>query len=420
MVLSRLPRTKTTLEQAIDLRLAVRTCLSPLGEFTRALELGREAEPLVKGLNDPRREALVHCSISVSSSHMGRSAEAIEHGERALAIAEALQEPTLRIAARHCLGISHMFLGAYRTALSFFQRDVGLEPEQITARLLEPWGAEVFQEAFSRVRYSPFSANTAYSFAELGEFDQAMLHAERAVKFAQTLDILYLRAIADAQLGAVYLWKGDLQNALRLAQRWLQTYAAADLLVPQLAMAARLGEVFNVLGHIDDAVALFDRAWRFAELKSVFAFGPQVLALLGDAYGRAGRIDEAVTTAQRALDLARRLGHRGNEARTLYLLGNIHGYGPSPNPNQVHDGYRQALTLADELGMRPLQAQCHLAIGGLAQMPGTQSEAREQLTRPPKCFARSACGRVWRRPNPLSGRSRPCGMGPCVARVVVQ
>jgi tetratricopeptide (TPR) repeat protein len=118
----------------------------------------------------------------------------------------------------------------------------------------------------------------------------------------------------------------------------------------------------------------------------MFAHGMQVLALLGDAYGRAGRFDEAVTTGQRARDLARRLGHRGNEARTLYLLGNIHGYGPSPNPNQARDSYQQALTLAHELGMRPLQSRCHLAIGELAKMPGTQSEAREQLTKAAEMF----------------------------------
>jgi len=379
-VLSHLPRTKATLEQAVDLRLAVRTCLSPLGEFARALELGREAEPLAKALDDPRCEALVHCSVSVSSSHMGRSAEAIEHGERALAIAESLQEPTLCIAARHSLGISHMFLGAYRTAIGFFQRDVGLDPEQITARLLEPWGAEVFREAFARVSYSHSLANTAYSFAELGEFDQAMLHAERAVKFAQTLDILYLRTIADAVLGYVYLRKGELPKALYLAQRWLQTYAAADLLVPQLVMAARLGEVFNVSGHIDDAVVLLDRAWRFAESKSVFAFGPQVLALLGDAYARAGRIDEAVTTAQRALDLARQLRQRGDEARTLHVLGNIHSHVAPASANQARDSYQQALILAHELGMRPLEAQCHFALGELAKKAGKQRDAQEQFS----------------------------------------
>lgn len=379
-VLSHLPRTNATLEQAVDLRLAVRTCLSPLGEFARALELGCEAEPLAKALDDPRREALVHCSISISSSHMGRSAEAIEHGERAMAIAEALQEPTLRIAARHSLGLPHYFLGAYRTAIGFFQRDVGLEPEQISARLLEPWGAEVFQEAFSRVSYSHSQTCAAFCFAELGEFDQAMLHAERAVKFAQTLDILYLRAIADAHLGSVYLRRGEIRTALHLAQRWLQNYAGADLLVPQLVMAAHLGEVFLLSGHLDDAIALLDRAWQFAESKSVFAFGPQVLALLGDAYRSVGRIDEAATTVQRALDLARQLGQRCDEARTFHALGNIHGHVASANAKQARDSYQQALVLAQELGMRPLEAQCHFALGELAQKAGEQNGAQEQFS----------------------------------------
>ena len=48
-------------------------------------------------------------------------------------------------------------LGAYRTAIDFYQRDVGLEPEQIAERLLEPWGAGVFQEAFTRLSYCHLS-----------------------------------------------------------------------------------------------------------------------------------------------------------------------------------------------------------------------------------------------------------------------
>jgi len=375
--LSRLPRTKATLEQAVDLRLAVRTCLSPLGEFVRALELGREAVALVKALDDPRREALVHCSVSVSSSHMGCSVEAIEHGERALAIAESLQEPTLRIAARHSVGLPHWFRGAFHTAIGFFQREVGLLPEQITARLLEPWGTDVFQEAFSRVSYSHSLTVAAYCFAELGKFDQAMLYAQRAVMFAETLDILYLRAIADAHLGAVYLRKGELQQALHLAQRWLKTHSGADLVVPQLVMAARLGEVLNLTGRIDEAITLFERAWRFAESKSVFAFAPQVLALLADAQGRLGRLDEALMTAARALDLARQLGQRGDEARALQLLGNIHGY--RAGAHQARESYLESLRLAYELEMSPLEAQCHLALGELACKSGDNQEAQQQL-----------------------------------------
>lgn len=89
---------------------------------------------------------LVHCSVSVALSGMGRSAEGIEHGERALAIANALQEPMLRIAARFALGLAHWHRGDYYTytAIDFHQRDVGLKSEQVTARLLEPWGGGGF------------------------------------------------------------------------------------------------------------------------------------------------------------------------------------------------------------------------------------------------------------------------------------
>ncbi len=377
-MLSHLPQTKQILEQAVDLRLAVRTCLSPLGEFARALELGREAVPLAKALDDPRREALVHGGVSISSSHMGRHADATEHSERAVAIAESLREPTLRIAVRHAFALPPMFRGAFRSAVECFQRDVGIDPERIPERLVKPWGVGVFQEAFTRVSYCLSLNNAALCLAELGEFDQALLHAEQAVKFAQTLDNLYLRAIADAHLGSVHLRKGDLQQALRMAQRWLQTYAAADLPVPQLAMAWRLGEVFNVSGHIDDAVGLFERAWQFAESKNVSAFAPRVLAHLGDAYGRAGRSDEAAATGQGALRLARQLGQRGDEAWALYLLGNVHGYGA--DADQARGRYQQALVLAHELTMRPLQAQCHFALGELAKKAGERRGAQEQFS----------------------------------------
>jgi tetratricopeptide (TPR) repeat protein len=216
-------------------------------------------------------------------------------------------------------------------------------------------------------------------FSWLGAFDQALLHAERATKFARTLDSLYMRAVADIWLGVVHLNKGDSQQALQVAQHWLQAYAAADLPTAQLIMAAYLGEVFNVSGQLEDALALFERTWQFAESKSLLAFGQPVLALLGDAYGRAGRIDEAETTAQRALDLARQIGQRGGEARTLYLLGSIYGYGASPKASQARDSYQQALALAHELGMRPLEARCHFALGELAKTAGQKRGAQERI-----------------------------------------
>jgi Flp pilus assembly protein TadD len=50
----------------------------------------------------------------------------------------------------------------------------------------------------------------------------------------------------------------------------------------------------------------------------------------------------------------------------------------SPENELAADHYRQAL--ADELGMRPLQAHCHLGLGTLYHKIGRQEEAKAALS----------------------------------------
>ena len=70
-VLAHLPETRHTREQAIDLRLALRTALWPSGDFGRILALLREAEALAEALDDPRRLAQVSLFLSVHCRYMG-------------------------------------------------------------------------------------------------------------------------------------------------------------------------------------------------------------------------------------------------------------------------------------------------------------------------------------------------------------
>ncbi|MBD0328142.1 MAG: hypothetical protein ICV68_17090 [Pyrinomonadaceae bacterium] len=42
--------------------------------------------------------------------------------------------------------------------------------------------------------------------------------------------------------------------------------------------------------------------------------------------------------------------------------------------------YREALTLAEALGMRPLAAHCHLGLGSLSLRIGRRQEARAELS----------------------------------------
>ena len=51
----------------------------------------------------------------------------------------------------------------------------------------------------------------------------------------------------------------------------------------------------------------------------------------------------------------------------------------TPQADGAETRYDEALALAEELGMRPLQAHCHLSLGKLYRRTGRTDEARAEL-----------------------------------------
>jgi tetratricopeptide (TPR) repeat protein len=100
---------------------------------------------------------------------------------------------------------------------------------------------------------------------------------------------------------------------------------------------------------------------------------------LSEAYLLAGQEADARTAAQRALGLARQHKERGYEADTLRLLGEIAAREDSLDIGKAENHYRQALALAEELGMRPLVAHCHVGLGKLYRRTGDLRMAKEHL-----------------------------------------
>ena len=101
---------------------------------------------------------------------------------------------------------------------------------------------------------------------------------------------------------------------------------------------------------------------------------------LSAVYLLAGRFDEAWQHACQALDLARQQKERGNEALGAAQLGAVHAQADPPDVEQAEAHYQQALALAEELGMRPLQAHCHLGLGTLYAKIGRPEQARAELS----------------------------------------
>jgi hypothetical protein len=71
---------------------------------------------------------------------------------------------------------------------------------------------------------------------------------------------------------------------------------------------------------------------------------------------QAGRLKEAHALAEHTLGLTRAYRERGRQAYALHLLGDIAARREPPEIALAETFYQQALTLAEALGMRPLQA----------------------------------------------------------------
>ena len=84
--------------------------------------------------------------------------------------------------------------------------------------------------------------------------------------------------------------------------------------------------------------------------------------------------------AECALALARAHQERGHQAYALRLLGDMAARRESPESALAESHYRQALALADELGMRPLVVHCHIGLGMLYRKIDRREQARAELS----------------------------------------
>jgi tetratricopeptide (TPR) repeat protein len=133
-------------------------------------------------------------------------------------------------------------------------------------------------------------------------------------------------------------------------------------------------------GRLDAALPLLEQAAAEGQAIKLVYGHPESLIYAGEAHLAAGGLDEARRYAAQALELATRQGARGDEARALFLLGEIAGRGGPSEGEKALENYVAALVLAKELGMAPLQARCHLGLGGVYRRVGRDEEARGELT----------------------------------------
>jgi tetratricopeptide (TPR) repeat protein len=141
-----------------------------------------------------------------------------------------------------------------------------------------------------------------------------------------------------------------------------------------------LGRAYSLTGRHSQGLPFLEQGEKESESVMALHFLSLHVAWLGEEHLLSGRPDEAAVHAARAINLARERKERGAEAWALRLLGEIHSHPDALDPEKAEENYRQALALAEELGMRPLIAHCRKGLGALYGRTGQEEKARTELT----------------------------------------
>jgi tetratricopeptide (TPR) repeat protein len=365
--LRRLSETRETTELTIDIRLDLRNALNPLGDRARMGEHLHEAEVLARTLGDQHRLARIATFMANQCVFTGEYDEAIRFGQEALSIARTLGDRSIEVAATSFLGQTHIARGEFSDAAAFLERNVvALEGDLRYERFGTPFIQSAFSEAW-----------LADALSQLGRFEEAIVHAEAAVRIAEAADHPWTLHQGLFDLGRAHLRRGDLPRATRVLERGLDVCRTWQFVEGIPFLAAALGAAYALAGRADEAIPLVAGAVEEFRRRQLHARPALILLCAGITCLSAGRIDEAASHAREALALTRRLGARGSEAHALCLAGDVALTGAA---DDAPGYYREALALAGELGMRPLVAHCHLGLGKLYRRTGKSEQTHEHLT----------------------------------------
>jgi len=368
--LAQLPECRDTLVQAIDLRFDLRNALLPLDEHARIFDHLRAAETLAERLDDPQRLGWIACYLCFYFSVMGEHDRAIAAGQRALALATTGGAFDIQVVAQTFLALAYYSVGDYRQGMDVSQRVMAL----LTGELCYArFGLPILPAVIAR-------GYVACILAELGNFAAGASMGEEVVRLAEADAQPPSIALALTWVGLLYRRQGDVHPAIRMLERSLALCQSADLPLLFPMIGSILGATYTLAGHTAEALPLMDQVLGRLASESRMLYHALVLTELSEALLLVGRVDAASALAERLLDLSSSQTGHGYQAHVHRLLGDVATHRDLPDIAQAEAHYRQALALAEEIGMRPLQAHCHLGLGTLYAKLGQPEQAQAALS----------------------------------------
>jgi class 3 adenylate cyclase/tetratricopeptide (TPR) repeat protein len=349
---------------AVDVRIALRHALTPLGRVQLTLDYLGGARQFATELNDRVRLGLVFSFTANCLILQARYAEALTTGEQALNVARELGDFRLELATSMYMARARQARGEYRVAIEMFEGILA----SLEQKLPDDFhGLPVLPAAFAR-------SHLAACLVEVGEFETAAAHASEAARRADAIGQPDSIMWAYWSIGLVALSQGACGDAVRVFDRLLDVCATHDLDAYASRITAALGRTMARIGQVGEGLSLLEKAVTLdgsAEPQITRSF---TLIAFAEALLLAGELEKALTTVNEALDRTRMLEERAAEGHACWLRATIDTV-RAVDLETAASMFETATDIAAQLDLRPLMAHCHLGSADLHQRRGLLPEA---------------------------------------------
>jgi tetratricopeptide (TPR) repeat protein len=377
--LSHLPSTPRTIDRGIEIRLGLRVALVPNVELARVRSYLDEAEVLAESIGDGARLAHITTSRCTFLGLAGALPEAEAAGLRGLELAQRQIDPLLRLNAKFALGQAYQFMGKLEDAVAVLKPDAAQLMGEMRFKYAGTTGT-------TSVLYLTSLAN-ACSF--IGDFEAASTYSQEACAIADEIKRPYDLSYARLALGVLCLVKGDAEGAIERLEAALHHSRTAEIQILFTSIARFLGAAYTLAGRFEEARNLLGEAIEYCRDKALTTFQVWCDASLAVAHATMGSGD-AASRIDEALEQARRFGVRTVEPQLLRARGRL----LSEQGRDFETSFREAIAVAQSLGMLPELAAAHEELGSALLDSGRSDEAGSELRIGQELRRKLAAGRT--------------------------
>jgi class 3 adenylate cyclase/tetratricopeptide (TPR) repeat protein len=373
--LQRVPESPDNLRRGIDLRFDIRNALFVLNDFKRGFEHLERAKEAAKAINDQERLGKLFTWMTAYWNLEGNSGQAVITGKQALEHTVGPKNIESNIVAHYFLGVAYHNLGQFESSIDELKKALSLITEDRKYDLFGTTGIVSVNCRIWLIR----------GLAQIGKFSEAFQYGTEATQTAVERDHPFSIVYAYYAVGAVALVKGEINQAITALERSLRVCEAVEILLLRPLVVSGLAAAYAFVSRFDEALRLLESttdrsAWMTEATSRQLPFGKAMRMVWEvEAYMLAGKLNEAEALARRVLEVSGESKDRGSEAWLRCLLGDLLALRHPAHLIHAEASYRKALLLARDLGMRPLQAHCHLGLGQIHVQSKNVAAARSEL-----------------------------------------